>query len=275
MWSLVAFAGAGVLGLMLVLPWTRLLRPRRVLSCDACQRRHQRILTAMVVLALLSVVGFGVRVSQRARALPACVAPVSIAEGRSIVDPVRPPRGSLRSTVRSVLTAPVSGLALGFAELKGRDLCSVGEPQITLAFIPAAKDLPGGVVGEVFLASPTPRLNPVRAELLAQHESRHVDQWAVFTVIGGIGLLPLAYLVDGTLYPGSENHFEQSAGLDKGGYPPVPDPPRGPQAWAVALWSGLVLLLARRRIRWAVRTTIRRRSTHTEGRCPVHTTGWT
>ena len=229
----------------------------------------------MVVLALLSVVGLGLRVSQRARALPACVAPISIAEGRTVTDPVVPPQASPRATLRSALTSPVSGLALGFAELKGRGLCSVGDPQITLAFIPAARDLPGSMVGEVFLASPTPRVNPVRAELLAEHESRHVDQWAVFTLVGGIALLPIAYLVDNTLFPGSENHFEQAAGLDSGGYPPVPDPPVGPQAWAITLWLGVVLLLARRRIRWTVRTVLRRRSDHVEGRCPVHTVGWT
>ncbi|WP_406830692.1 hypothetical protein ABEG17_17095 [Pedococcus sp. KACC 23699] len=274
-WAVVAFTAAGVLGLLLVLPRTRPLRPRRVLACDMCQRRHQRLLAAMVVLALLSVVGFGLRVSQKARSLPACVAPISISEGRTVADPVVPARAGLRSSLRSALTAPVSGLALGFAELKGRGLCSVGDPQITLAFIPAAKNLPGSMVGEVFLASPTPRVNPVRARLLAQHESRHVDQWALFTVVGGIGLLPLAYLVDSSLYPGSENHFEQSAGLYAGGYPPVPRPPVGPRGWAIALWVGVVLVVGRRRIRWAVRTTVRRRSTHAEGRCAVHTPGWT
>ncbi|WP_344189815.1 hypothetical protein [Pedococcus aerophilus] len=273
-WALVAFAGAGVLGLLLVLPRSRHLRPRRVLACDLCQRRHRRLLAAMVVLALLSVVGVGLRVSQRARALPACLAPTSIAEGRSVTDPLMPAPAPLRSRVRSLLTAPASGLALGFAELQGRGLCSVGDPQITLVFIPAAKDLNGGVVGEVFLASPTPRMNPIRAELLARHESRHVDQWAVLTLVGGVALLPLAYLVDETLFPVSENHFEQSAGLDEGGYPPVPDPPVGPRGWAIALWAGVLLVLARRRIRWAVRTAVRRRSTHTEGRCPVHTPGW-
>ncbi|MGA8978624.1 MAG: hypothetical protein WB473_05840 [Pedococcus sp.] len=105
----------------------------------------------------------------------------------------------------------------------------MGDPQITLALIPAARDLPGSMVGEVFLASPTPRVNPVRAKLLAEHESRHVDQWAVFTLV----------------------------------------------AWAIGLWLGVVLLLARRRIRWTVRTALRRRSDPVEGRCPVHTVGST
>jgi hypothetical protein len=172
-WAFVAFTGAGAVGLLIVLPRLRWLRPRRVLTCELCQRRHRRLLAAMVALAALSVAGFGLRVSQRARELPACVADISIAEGREVTDPVVPPRGSAWSTARSVLTAPVSGLALGFAEVRGRGLCSVGEPPITLAFVPEAKDRPGSMVGEVFLASPRPRINAVRAGELARHESRH------------------------------------------------------------------------------------------------------
>jgi hypothetical protein len=273
-WMLVAFVGGGLLGVFLVLPRTRLLRPRRVLACDLCQRRHRRLLTAMVVLALLSVAGFGLRVSQRARELPACAADTSIAEGRRVIDPRAPRRPPLWSTVRSVMTAPVSGLALGYAEARGRGLCSVGDPPITLAFVPQAGKHMGSMVGEVFLASPVPRINPVRARDLAEHESRHVDQWAVCTIAGGIALLPVLYLVDETLYPGSENHFEQAAGLFDGAYAPPPDPPRGPQAWAIVLWVGVVLLLLRRRIRWAVRTRAGRRPDVDPSRCGVHTTGW-
>ncbi len=89
------------------------------------------------------------------------------------------------------------------------------------------------MVGEVFLASPRPRINAVRAGELARHESRHVDQWALCSIVGGIALLPAAYLVDETLYPNSENHFEQSAGLDAGGYAPAPFP-----AWSTPVGSG-------------------------------------
>ena len=273
-WMLVAFVGGGLLGLFLVLPRTRMLRPRRVLACDLCQRRHRRLLAAMVVLALLSAAGLGLRLSQRARELPACAADTSIAEGRRVIDPRAPSRPPLWSTVRSVMTAPVSGLALGFAEARGQGLCSVGDPPITLAFVPQAGEHMGSMVGEVFLASPVPRINPVRARDLAQHESRHVDQWAVCTIVGGISLLPVLYLVDDTLYPGSENHFEQAAGLFDGAYPPAPDPPRGPQAWAVVLWVGVVLLVARRRIRWAVRSLVRRTTVTDPARCGVHTKGW-
>jgi hypothetical protein len=274
-WAAVAFAGAGLVGLVIVLPRLRWMRPRRVLACDLCQRRHRRLLVAMVLLASLSVVGLGLRVSQKARELPACVATTSIAEGRQVTDPVMPRRGPVWSTVRSALTAPVSGLALEYAELRGRGLCSVGQPSITLAFVPQAENRAGSMVGEVFLASPVPRVSAERAAALARHESRHVDQWAVSGLVGGIALLPVAYLVDETLYPDSENHFEQSAGLAAGAYPPPPHPPVGPRAWAIVLWVGVVLALARRRIRWAVRTTVRGHSTHAPDRCAVHTPGWT
>jgi hypothetical protein len=273
-WAVVAFLGGGLVGLLLVLPRTRLMRPRRVLACDLCQRRHRRLLTAMVVLALVSVAGFGLRISQRARELPACAADTSIAEGRRVIDPRSPSRQPVWSTVRSAMTAPVSGLALGFVELRGQGLCSVGDPPITLAFVPQAGEHMGSMVGEVFMASPVPRINPVRAHDLAEHESRHVDQWAVCGILGGIGLLPVLYLVDDTLYPGSENHFEQAAGLYDGAYPPPPDPPVGPRAWAIALWVGVLLLVARRRIRWAVRTVVRGRQDPNPGLCAVHTPGW-
>lgn len=273
-WMLVAFLGGGLLGLFLVLPRTRSLRPRRVLACDLCQARHRRLLGVTMVLALLAVAGFGLRVSQRARELPACAADTSIAEGRRVIDPRAPRPPPLWSTVRSAMTAPVSGLALGFAEVRGQGLCSVGDPPITLAFVPQAGEHMGSMVGEVFLASPVPRINAVRARGVAEHESRHVDQWAVCTIVGGISLLPVLYLVDETLYPGSENHFEQAAGLFDGAYPPPPVPPRGPQGWAIALWVGVLLLLTRRRIRWAVRTVVRRGSDPDPRRCAVHTTGW-
>ena len=273
-WAVVALLGGGLVGLVLVLPHTRWLRPRRVLACDLCQRRHRRLLFAMVALALVSVTGFGLRFSHEARELPACVADTSIAEGRRVIDPQAPSRPQPWSSVRSLTTAPVSGLALAFAQTRGRGLCSVGDPPITLAFVPQAGEHMGSMVGEVFMASPVPRINPVRARGVAEHESRHVDQWAVCTIAGGIALLPVLYLVDETLYPGSENHFEQAAGLFDGAYPPPPDPPRGPRGWAIALWVGVLLLLTRRRIRWAVRSVVSRRSVPDQGRCAVHTTGW-
>ena len=53
---------------------------------------------------------------------------------------------------------------------------------------------------------------------LAEHETRHLDQWAVFSVAGGPLAFPLAYWADSLLFPGSRSHFERDAGLAEGGY---------------------------------------------------------
>jgi hypothetical protein len=292
LWAAVAFSGGGLLGVVLVLPWARWWGSRQVAGCASCRRRHRLLSGLLVVLAVVSVAGFALRVSQRARELPACVPDTSIAQARSVLDPRAPRPGSPWARVRSVMTAPASGLALGFAEWRGRGLCSVGEPPMTLAFVPQAKDAAGSTVGEVFLASARPVVAPWRAKALAEHESRHADQWAACELLGGIALLPAAYLVDETLYPGSENHFEQAAGLADGRYPPPPEPPVGPRPWAVALWLGCLLLVGWRRVRWAVRTVVRRvvrtaarqpavpqpampqPAAPADGRCALHTPGW-
>ena len=46
------------------------------------------------------------------------------------------------------------------------------------------------------------------------------------------------------------------------------------QGWAIALWVGVLLVITRRRIRWAVRTVLSPDRLPDMGRCGVHTTGW-
>ncbi|WP_132215550.1 hypothetical protein [Kribbella steppae] len=112
---------------------------------------------------------------------------------------------------------------------------------------------------------------------LARHESRHTDQWAVLTLIGGPLAFPAAYYADGAFFPFSRNHFERAASLSDGGYPTPPDNKPAPLPAAAAAISVVLLLVLRRRIRWLSRILVAGRvgaTAHLTGRCPLHTTGW-
>lgn len=267
---LVGVLAGGLLGGLAGLALTR---PRRT-GCTVC-RTHRRWWGALgVVLALLTVVGIGVRLAGDA-VVPACPAPGSIMSGGYLEGGSRP--GTVPATaprIRAVLTAPESGLAVGWARLRGETLCGVGHPQMTLAFVPEARATGGSTVGDVFLTSVRPDLTNAQAESLARHESRHADQWAALTAVGGISLLPVAYLVDDSMFPGSANHFEQSAGLAAGGYPPVSDPPAPPRPLALAAWLLVAAACLRTSLRALCRSVVRGTVTRAPGRCARHTTGW-
>jgi hypothetical protein len=264
--------GLGLLagGFLGVVVAVLLLRPRRA-ACAVCRAHLRWLAPAATVLALLTVVGTGARLAGDA-AVPACPAAASIASGgyleggRTPTEP-RPPR------LRAVLTAPESGLAVGWARLHGETLCGVGNPAMTLAFVPEARVTGGSTVGDVFLTAVRPDLTRAQAVALARHESRHADQWAVSTAVGGIALLPVAYLVDESMFPGSGNHFEQSAGLAGGGYPPAPRPEL-PQPFALTTWLVVVAVVLRTSLRALCRTVARGRVVRTPGRCARHTRGW-
>jgi hypothetical protein len=247
-----------------------LTRPRRR-ACGLCRRRLRWWGVAAGVLALLTVVGTGVRLAGDA-AVPACPAAASIAsggylEGGATTTVPTPPR------LRAVVTAPESGLAVGWAQLRGETLCGVGQPAMTLAFVPEARMSGGSTVGDVFLTTVRTDLTRAQATALARHESRHADQWAVLTAVGGIALLPVSYLVDESMFPGPSNHFEQSAGLAAGGYPPAPQPEE-PRPLALAGWLVLAAVLLRTSLRALCRTAIQGRVVRDLGRCARHTPGW-
>jgi hypothetical protein len=85
------------------------------------------------------------------------------------------------------------------------------------------------------------RVDEIRSAL---HESRHVDQWANGTMLGGPAAFGVSYILDGTLFPSARNHFERRANLSDGGYPAVPDnspAPRWPDTIAIALLLVLIL----------------------------------
>jgi hypothetical protein len=257
----------GLLGGLAALFLTR----RRRLACTVCLGRLRWWGAAAGVLALLTVVGTGVRLAGDA-AVPACPAPGSIAsggylEGGTTPSAPAPPR------LRAVLTAPTSGLAVGWARLRGETLCGVGQPAMTLAFVPEARLSGGSTVGDVFLTAVRPDLTQAQAAALAGHESRHADQWAVLTAVGGIALLPVSYLVDESMFPGPSNHFEQSAGLAAGGYPPPPQPEQ-PQPIALVIWLAVAAVVLRTSLRALCRTAIHGRVLRDPGRCARHTPGW-
>jgi hypothetical protein len=247
-----------------------LARPRR-LACTVCRRGLRWWGAAAGVLALLTVVGTGVRLAGDA-AVPACPAAGSIASG-GYLEGGTMPTVPTSPRLRAVLTAPASGLAVGWARARGETLCGVGEPAMTLAFVPEARLTGGSTVGDVFLTAVRPDLTRSEAAALARHESRHADQWAVLTAVGGIALLPVSYLVDESMFPGPSNHFEQSAGLAAGGYPPAPQPEE-PQPVALASWLVVAAVALRTSLRALCRTAIRRRVVRNPGRCARHTPGW-
>jgi hypothetical protein len=141
---------------------------------------------------------------------------------------------------------------------------------MTLTFVPKSRSTSGSTVGDVFLTPPRTDLNVRQTEALARHEARHSDQWAVATALGGVALLPVAYLFDESLYPGSHNHFEQSAGLAAGGYPVEPGPAPGPRPWGVAAWALLAGVLLRDRLRQLARSLTGRSVAPSPGRCARH-----
>jgi hypothetical protein len=204
---------------------------------------------------------------------------------------------------RNVLVAPISGVGVLAGRVLGMESCA-GPPLLVLFWLPPRTSGGGTTLGDVFVAwmpssDPTgplsvngygygnegpyirygPNISQTRVgeEELGYHESRHVDQWAVGDLVAGPFAFPLAYVVDGALFPGSRNHFERDAGLSNGGYPPPPDnwpAPRWPETAALAV---VALLIWRRRLRWLTRVAVAGSSqvrAHAPQRCPVHTPGW-
>lgn len=229
----------------------------------------------MGLVALLVVAGSVLRVHQiNATSPPPCEAQWFVTGQRLPAAPEKELPKAWQWT-RNVATAPLTGVAYGYAKARGMGLCGVGP--ITVAFLPRAASTSGTTLGGVFLTRVQPKLTEKRAEALASHESRHVTQWTVLTLLGGPLALPVAYSIDEVFFPGSRNHFERDAGLGKGGYSPPPG--HGPQPlWGPAAAIGLILLiLALPRLRWLSRFAVLGTpgAYRTEpARCPLHSRTW-
>ena len=270
---LVATLAFGLVGLLAMAPPLRRRRRRRAAACGVCRRNQRLWLTVSALLAIVTLAGGGLRLTQDQPTAPRC--PVTLVSNDDPSPAVGDPHdAAVPAFLREALDTPASGLAVAYVEWQGRDMCAMQHPAITLAFAPGGRSLKGSTIGNVFVTPRRPDLDDEQTEALARHESRHSDQWAVATALGGITLMPLAYFVDGSLYPDELNHFEQSAGLEAGGYPPAPVPRPGPQTWALAGWSLLVAYLLRGRLRQAFRAVTGRQRAPALERCARHTPGW-
>lgn len=261
---LAAFLAFGLLG-ALVGCW-HVARGRKPAdhTCRGCRQRARLVRGGTFLLAGLVLLGSGMAVDQQAgdSGLPPCSAE-------------SPELTSGWHQARQVVTAPVSGLVRGYVHDRGGGLCEAGS--MTLALLPAAASDSGVAVGSVVLTGDESPIGEEDGAAMARHESRHVTQWAASTLAAGPLAMPLLYALDDTFFPTSRNHFERAAGLEDGGYP-HPDG-TGPRPDRVKLLGlGLcVLLIGRRRLRWASRVLTGGRAgamAHQRGFCPVHSTGW-
>ena len=293
----------GLAGLVWSLPRLRNRRLRRVTICETCAA-HQRVRNvAVFAVAVLLVGGSLARLETALVPQTRCHSHIS-QDGEVRPEPlldISPPRPW--AVTRSVLAAPISGVGVLTGWALGMESCS-GPPLLVMFWPPPRTSGGGTTFGDVFVAWLPPRTpakgrggensngstdekyirfgpnisqTRVNEAELGSHESRHVDQWALGTLLAGPFAFPLAYVVDGMFFPGSRNHFERDAGLSRGGYPPVAD------NWPTPVWpqaSGPIAVAAfawRRRLRWMIRVAVggrQRARMCAPGRCPVHTTGW-
>jgi hypothetical protein len=271
--ALLAF---GLLGL-LVGVW-HLTRGRSAAGprCRCCRRRRRLALAGTVAVAALVLTGSGMAVHQQLRdpGLPDCGHELPAAadpDHHVAVEVV----GSMWLRTRQALTAPVSGLARHYVDDRGGGLCQ--GRSMTLAFLPSAVSDSSVAVGSVVLTGDQSSMSRGDWKALASHESRHVTQWATLTLTGGPLAMPVLYAVDEALFPQSRNHFERAAGLEDGAYPrPEGFGPR-PQWTKVGVLGLLVLIVGRRRFRWASRVLVGGAAAAgacQRGLCPLHSRGW-
>ncbi|MFN8616575.1 MAG: hypothetical protein U0837_05725 [Dehalococcoidia bacterium] len=207
MHAVALFASFGILGLAVAC----LIRRKRwsgwaVHACDG---------VVWVLFAAL-LAGSAARVFEDARGVTACEPPPEIQnyaweQGRQVAVDVTP--------FETVMTWPVSGLLIAYADVSGANLCYFPVQEFYLARF-AHWPLPRRAifVGNVLMARELDVYDIDGGLKLSSHEVRHREQWAWSTLIGGPFAFPTAYTIDDFFFPGSMNHFERAAGLKGGGY---------------------------------------------------------
>jgi hypothetical protein len=251
--------------------------PNTPAGCPDCRRRRHRAVVGVTALVGLVIAGTAMSVHQQVSgpALPSCVRELPSPETDDAGDPFAQLAGGMWKHTRRALTAPVTGLTRHFLGGSGGGMCDGGS--MTLASMPAGASGSSVAVGSIVLTESGSSLRTGASKKLARHESRHVSQWAAFTLVGGPAAMPALYVVDDAFFPESRNHFERAAGLWAGGY----ERPEsfGPRVdWSKAGLLGLIAWgLSWRRVRWGSRVLI---DGAAAGRaqqgehCPVHSRGW-
>lgn len=284
----------GVIGLLWLLPPVRRRRRRRAAVCGACRRR-QRV-GAVVIAGFAALLLVGAATRAQIAVLDDCSLRFATGADEVVAETPTPDAApGLWGRTRAAVNAPISGLMLMGTRAAGMDHCTGST--VLVAFPPSpTRESGGSVVGDVFVSwlsevdgvalpgqetyvrfGSDANSEPEVVEAIARHESRHVDQWAVATMIGGPTALPTAYYLDSLLFPLARNHFERAAGLEDGGYDVPPDFGPSPLWLPLALSLALLVVVLRRRIRWASRVLVSGRAgavAHEDGRCPVHSRGW-
>ncbi|MEU6357354.1 hypothetical protein ABZ896_50010 [Streptomyces sp. NPDC047072] len=156
--------------------------------------------------------------------------------------------GGVWETTRAAVNAPVSGAALLYGVGKGGEVYQ-NDNGTTAVVLDEGVVRAGTMFGTVFLTDQDVEDETPRTERLSEHEARHADQWAAFSIAAGPAAFPTLYALDETFFPGAFNHFERLAGLEDGGYDTPSDCPSiAGQLTLVslALLGGSVLVFRRR-----------------------------
>lgn len=130
---------------------------------------------------------------------------------------------ALLDDTEKAVTWPVTGLAMAYAQIRHGYRCLESAEGLYYdehqsSFVFGGRSL---TVGDVFLSRYRGDETEVRRLALFYHERHHRRQWAIGTILGGPLAFPVAYTVDDFFFPGPQNHFEQEAGLARGGYDPA------------------------------------------------------
>jgi hypothetical protein len=242
--------GTGLLGLWWSRPAAMRYRRMRRSECTGCQNRYHRVMRVLIILVWLQTLGVVALLANGVR--PPTCQPPSLSSFNGATHYVTPTRDWV-IPVRQVITAGNSGLAVAYAKSLGAQICDYVPNGTLLGRMNDGFARGGTTYGHTYLTSRQPERTFSEMAPVMRHESRHTDQWALFSLLGGPIAFPIAYGVDDVFAPGPYNNFERDAGLADGGYvlPDTPSPTTTRLIVAGAIAA--VFIFERHRVRRQIR----------------------